>query len=59
MFQQIDHQVGGPLAPPAGLEGRERALFRTVVWWSLGLLVGMWLLVHPQSTPARDWMVVG
>lgn len=46
-------------AAVVGLEGRESALFRKVVWWSLGLLFGMCLLVYLQSTPVLNWMVVG
>jgi lactate permease len=46
-------------AAVVGLEGRESALFRKVVWWSLGLLVAMCLLVYLQSTPDLGWMVVG
>ncbi|HEY7814438.1 MAG TPA: L-lactate permease [Nakamurella sp.] len=46
-------------AAVVGLEGRESALFRKVVWWSLGLLVAMCLLVYLQSTPVLGWMVVG
>jgi lactate permease len=46
-------------AAVVGLEGRESSLFRKVVWWSLGLLFGMCLLVYLQSTPVLNWMVVG
>lgn len=46
-------------AAVVGLEGRESALFRKVVWWSLGLSFGMCLLVYLQCTPVLNWMVVG
>ena len=46
-------------AAVVGLEGRESTLFCNVVWWSLGLLAGMCLLVYLQSTPVLGWMVVG
>ncbi len=41
-----------------GLEGKEHVLFRKVIWWSLGLLVGICVLVYLQSTPVLGWMVV-
>ena len=46
-------------AAVVGIEGRESELFRKVVGWSLGLLLGMCLLVYAQSTPVLGWMVVG
>lgn len=45
-------------AAVVGMEGRESLLFRRVVGWSLGLLLGMCLLVLLQSTPVLGWMVV-
>lgn len=41
-----------------GLEGKEHVLFRKVIWWSLGLLLGICVLVYLQSTPVLGWMVV-
>ncbi len=41
-----------------GMEGKESVLFRKVIWWSLGLLLGMCVLVYLQSTPVLGWMVV-
>jgi lactate permease len=41
-----------------GMEHKESALFRKVVWWSVGLLLGMCVLVYLQSTPVLGWMVV-
>ena len=38
-------------AAVVGIEGKESALFRKVICWSLGLLVGMCVLVYLQSTP--------
>ena len=45
-------------AAVVGIEGKEHALFRKVIWWSLGLLLGMCVLVYLQSTPVLGWMVV-
>lgn len=42
-----------------GMEHKEHVLLRKVVWWSLGLLLGMCVLVYLQSTPVLGWMVVG
>ncbi|HEY5116406.1 MAG TPA: L-lactate permease, partial [Nakamurella sp.] len=46
-------------AAVVGMEHKESALFRKVIWWSLGLLLGMCVLVYLQSTPVLGWMVVG
>lgn len=46
-------------AAVVGIDGRESELFRKVVGWSLGLLLGMCVLVYLQSTPVLGWMVVG
>ncbi|HYN30772.1 MAG TPA: L-lactate permease [Dermatophilaceae bacterium] len=45
-------------AAVVSMEGRESALFRRVVWWSLGLLLAMCVLVYLQSTDVLGWMVV-
>ncbi len=45
-------------AAVVGMEGKESALFRKVIWWSLSLLLGMCVLVYLQSTPVLGWMVV-
>ncbi|MET0967080.1 MAG: L-lactate permease [Nakamurella sp.] len=42
-----------------GMEHKEHILLRKVLWWSLGLLLGMCVLVYLQSTPVLGWMVVG
>ncbi|MET0864899.1 MAG: L-lactate permease, partial [Nakamurella sp.] len=42
-----------------GMEHKEHVLLRKVLWWSLGLLLGMCVLVYLQSTPVLGWMVVG
>ncbi len=44
-------------ATAVGLLGREADIFRKVVWWSIGLLVLMCLLVGLQSTPVLSWML--
>jgi lactate permease len=41
-----------------GMEHKEHVLLRKVIWWSLGLLFGMCVLVYLQSTPILGWMVV-
>ena len=41
-----------------GMEHKEHVLLRKVLWWSLGLLLGMCVLVYLQSTPVLGWMVV-
>jgi lactate permease len=41
-----------------GMEHKEHVLLRKVIWWSLGLLLGMCVLVYLQSTPILGWMVV-
>lgn len=46
-------------AAVVGMEHMESALFRKVIWWSLGLLPGMCVLVYLQSTPVLGWMLVG
>jgi len=46
-------------AAVVGIEGKESALFRKVIFWSLGLLLGMCVLIYLQSTPVLGWMVVG
>jgi lactate permease len=46
-------------AAVVGMEHKESALFRKVIWWSLDLLLGMCVLVYLQSTPVLGWMLVG
>lgn len=43
-------------AAAVGLAGKESDIFRKLIGWSLGLLVGLCLLVGLQST-VLDWMV--
>jgi len=45
-------------AAVVGMTGQESELFRKVVGWSVGLLLGMALLVFLQSTSVLGWMVV-
>jgi lactate permease len=45
-------------AAVVGMEGKESVLFRKVIFWSLGLLLGMCALVYLQSTDVLGWMVV-
>lgn len=45
-------------ATAVGLLGQESSIFRRVIWWSLGMLVVMCLLVGLQST-VLSWMVPG
>ncbi|MDT4958756.1 MAG: lactate permease [Pseudonocardiales bacterium] len=44
-------------AAAVGLEGREGYIFRRVLWWSLGFLALMCVLVYLQSTSVLSWMV--
>ena len=44
-------------AAAVGLGGREGDIFRTVVLWSLGLILGMAVLVLLQSSGLLSWMV--
>lgn len=43
-------------ATAVGLLGQESAIFRKVIWWSLGMLVALCLLVGLQST-VLSWMI--
>ena len=43
-------------ATAVGLVGRESDIFRKVIWWSLGMLLAVCLLVGLQST-VLSWMV--
>jgi lactate permease len=45
-------------AAVVGMEGKESVLFRKVIFWSLGMLLGMCTLVYLQSTGVLGWMVV-
>lgn len=44
-------------ASAAGLDGRESAILRRVLPWSLGLLLVLCVLVFLQSTPILGWML--
>ena len=44
-------------ATAVGLLGRESDILRKVLWWSLGMLVVLCLLVGLQSTPVLSWML--
>ena len=43
-------------ATAVGLVGQESAIFRRVIWWSLGMLVALCLLVGLQSN-VLSWMI--
>ncbi|MDQ3648570.1 MAG: L-lactate permease [Actinomycetota bacterium] len=45
-------------AAAVGMAGQEGDLFRSVVKWSLLLVLMMCVLVYLQSTPVLEWMVV-
>jgi lactate permease len=45
-------------AAAVGMAGQEGDLFRTVLKWSLLLILLMCVLVYLQSTAVLDWMVV-
>lgn len=40
-----------------GIVGQESALLRKVIWWSLGMLATLCLLIGLQSTPILSWML--
>ena len=44
-------------ATAVGLVGHESVILRKVIWWSLGLLAVLCLLVGLQSTPVLSWML--
>jgi lactate permease len=44
-------------ATAVGLLGRESDIFRRVIWWSVGMLAVMCLLVGLRST-VLSWMLV-
>jgi lactate permease len=44
-------------AAAVGLDGREGYIFRRVLWWSLGFLALMCVLVYLQSTSVLSWMI--
>ena len=44
-------------ATSVGIVGRESDLLRRTIFWSIGLLVVMCVLVYLQSTPVLSWML--
>ncbi len=44
-------------AAATGMAGKEGDLFRKVIFWSLGFLFFMCVLVYLQSTPVLSWMI--
>ncbi|HMQ37316.1 MAG TPA: L-lactate permease [Micropruina sp.] len=44
-------------ATAVGLLGRESDILRRVIWWSIGMLIALCLLVGLQSTPVLSWML--
>ena len=44
-------------ATAVGLLGRESDILRKVLWWSVGMLVALCLLIGLQSTPVLSWML--
>lgn len=45
-------------ATAVGMIGKEAEILRKVLFWSLGLLLVLCVLVYLQSTPLLSWMVV-
>lgn len=45
-------------ATAVGMIGKESEIFRKVVFWNLGRLLVLCVLVFLQSTPVLSWMVV-
>ncbi|MBK7721299.1 MAG: L-lactate permease [Austwickia sp.] len=44
-------------ATAVGLLGRESDILRKVIWWSVGLLLVLCVLIGLQSTPVLSWML--
>lgn len=40
-----------------GMVGSESTIFRKLIWWSLGMLLALCLLIGLQSTPILSWML--
>lgn len=40
-----------------GMIGHESTIFRKMIWWSLGLLLALCILIGLQSTPVLSWML--
>lgn len=46
-------------ATAVGMIGKEAEILRRVLFWSIGLLLVLCVLIYLQSTPVLSWMVVG
>lgn len=44
-------------ATAVGIVGRESDLLRKTIWWSIGLLLVLCVLIYLQSTPILSWML--
>ncbi|MGL5405417.1 MAG: L-lactate permease [Propionibacteriaceae bacterium] len=44
-------------ATAVGLVGKESDILRRAMWWSIGLLIALCLLIGLQSTPILSWML--
>lgn len=58
MGKMISPQNLAIAAAATGMIGREAEIFRKVIFWSLGLLLVLCVLVFLQSTAILSWMVV-
>ena len=57
MGKMISPQNLAIAAAATGMAGQEGELFRKVIWWSLGFLLFMCVLVYLQSTAVLGWMI--
>jgi lactate permease len=57
MGKMISPQNLAIAAAATGMAGQEGELFRRVIWWSLGFLLFMCVLVYLQSTAVLGWMI--
>ena len=57
MGKMISPQNLAIAAAATGMAGQEGELFRKVIWWSLGFLLFMCVLVYLQSTTVLGWMI--
>ena len=57
MGKMISPQNLAIAAAATGMAGQEGELFRKVIWWSLGFLLFMCVLVYLQSTSVLGWMI--
>jgi hypothetical protein len=55
--EEVRHFLPTVAATAVGIVGRESELFRKVVFWKVGLLVLLCVLIFLQPTPVLAWML--